>query len=79
MDGWMNGWMDGRMDGWMMHRWVHACMILTVGRHASYMLWHENSDLSLLLPPKSFPSIPEMFPRIFDALHQVFLFMITHH
>ena len=52
---------------------MDACMILIVGRHVPYALWSEFSNISLLFRQK-FPSIPQIFPCIFHALHHVFLF-----
>ena len=49
-------------------------MMLIDGKHAPYAFWPDFMILSLF-PAKSFPSVPQMFPRIFDALHQVSLYL----
>ncbi len=70
MDRWMGeeGIKKGRRNEKRIDEWMNtSCIMLIVGRHVSYAFRSEIPNISLLFALKSFPSIPQGFPRIFDA------------
>ena len=76
IDGWMDGcmhaWNDGGLKKRRKEERMHACIILIAGRHAPYS--GLNFRTSHIISTKIISGIPQMLSRIFDALHQVFLF-----